>query len=59
MILDIFKEEDRLTVAAILVKNGYCVKQSKRRRPNTKTAYIYYLEAVKMASDDKEAENEG
>ena len=31
MKLDIQKEEDRLTVAAILVKNGYTVKQGKAR----------------------------
>lgn len=35
--------EDRLTVAAILVKNDYTVRQGKQLRPGKKN-YEYYLE---------------
>lgn len=35
--------EDRLTVAAILVKNDYTVRQDKQLRPGKKS-YEYYLE---------------
>lgn len=46
MKLIIYKEEDRLTVAAILVKNGYTVRQGRERKgPNGKT-YVYYIETV-------------
>ena len=43
MKLRIFHEEDRLTVAAILIKNGYRVEQGKEPRPGTKTADYYLL----------------
>lgn len=36
-------EADRLTVAAILVKNKYTVRQGSQRRPGTKS-YDYFLE---------------
>ena len=35
--------EDRLTVAAILVKNDYTVRQGKQLRPGKKS-HEYYLE---------------
>lgn len=41
--LIITSEPDRLTVAAILVKNKYTVRQGSQRRPGTKS-YDYYLE---------------
>lgn len=41
--------EDRLTVAAILVKNGYTVRQGKQLRPGKKS-HEYYLE---YAPNDK------
>lgn len=41
--------EDRLTVAAILVKNDYTVRQGKQLRPGKKS-YEYYLE---YAPNDK------
>lgn len=45
--IEIFKEEDRMTVAAILVKNGYRVSQGKcRKAPNSK-AYVYFLDVEK------------
>lgn len=46
MKIEIAKEEDRLTVAAILVKNGYTVRQSKQRE-GTKNKYTHYIEATK------------
>lgn len=36
-------EADRLTVAAILVKNKYTVRQGKQRRSGSKS-YEYYIE---------------
>ena len=41
--LYIDKEDDRLAVAAILVKNKYTVRQGSRQRKGTKS-YDYYLE---------------
>lgn len=46
MKLDIQKEEDRLTVAAILVKNGYTVKQGKEKRGNG-NLYTHFLDVEK------------
>lgn len=37
------KEDDRLTVAAILVKNNYTVRQGSRQRKGTKS-YDRYIE---------------
>lgn len=48
MKIEIFKEEDRLTVAAILVKNGYMVRQGKERTTPTGKSYVYFLEAKKV-----------
>lgn len=39
----ITQEADRLTVAAILVKNKYTVRQGSERRAGSKT-YDYFLE---------------
>ncbi len=36
-------EADRLTVAAILVKNKYTVRQGSQRRPGSKS-YDYFLD---------------
>lgn len=44
--LKIFSVEDRLTVASILVKNGYTVSQIKEKRASGK-ACDYFLKAVK------------
>lgn len=46
MKIEIQKEEDRLTVAAILIKNGYTVKQGKEK-PNKGNLYQHFLEAEK------------
>ena len=41
--LTIAQEADRLTVAAILIKNGYTVRQGKAKRQG-KNSYEYYVE---------------
>lgn len=46
--LEIQREEDRLTVAAILVKNGYRVWQSKERSTPTGKVYTYFVEVEKL-----------
>jgi len=52
--IKIFMEADRLTVAAILVKNGYTVRQGKEKRTSTGKSYDYYLETL----DDENAGRE-
>lgn len=44
MKIRIFNEEDRMKVAAILVKNGYRVSQGKEPRAPKSKSYDYYLE---------------
>jgi hypothetical protein len=39
----IFSEEERLKVAAILVKNGYRVEQGKEPKPGTKVIDYFLL----------------
>jgi hypothetical protein len=51
--LEIFKEEDRMTVAAILVKNGYTVRQG-RERVEGKKSYVQLLEYQKNRKTQKE-----
>lgn len=41
--IKIFTETDRLTVATILVKNGYTVRQGKEPIPGKKS-YCYFVE---------------
>lgn len=43
MELRIFELEERLNVAAILIKNGYTVSQGKRDKGNTGKTKEYYL----------------
>lgn len=50
------KEDDRLTVAAILVKNKYTVRTGSQRRKGSKT-YDYYVEYEK--NPDESAKTEG
>lgn len=52
--LTIAKEEDRIQVAGILIKNGYRVQQMKRKRTVKAKAYDYLLIAEK-AEDEKSA----
>lgn len=47
MKIEIAREEDRLTVAAILVKNGYTVKQAKEKAAVNQSRYVYFVEAEK------------
>lgn len=51
MRLDISLVDDRLTVAAILVKNGYTVRQGKEKKPN-KTTWVHFIEATKDGADE-------
>lgn len=44
-------QEDRLTVAAILIKNGYKVCQKKKRSSPTSKSYIYYLQVEEADND--------
>ena len=45
--LKVYNLEDRMTVAAILAKNGYDVGQHQKQRPNSKALeyYIHYTAA--------------
>jgi hypothetical protein len=47
----IFGKEDRLKVAAILIENGYCVKQISRSRTGTKS--LDYLLLAEDVREDK------
>ena len=53
MKLEIFKEEDRLAVAAILVKNGYRVRQGKERKSENSRTYVYFIEADRTDKEVK------
>ena len=53
--IEIFKEEDRLAVAAVLVKNGYMVRQT-RERVEGKRSYKYFLEYSKPDKSGGEEE---
>lgn len=55
--IEIFHEQDRLTVAAILVKNGYTVRQ-RRERAEGKRSYHYYIEYSKSQKSTGEEEQE-
>ena len=52
MRIEVFKEEDRLTVAAILVKNGYTVRQGKERKGPNGKSYVYFVEIVMGGSEN-------
>ena len=47
MELKIYNQEDRLTVAAILIKNGYTIAQGKKQRTPTGKSLDYYLKVSK------------
>lgn len=57
MKLEIFKQEDRMTVAAILVKNGYKVSQGKARKAPNSKSYIYFLDVEEVSEEVKVNEN--
>ena len=50
--LMIASESDRLTVAAILIKNGYAVRQERARKQTAKTGYDWYIVADMGAIDN-------
>ena len=50
MELKIYNQDDRLSVAAILIKNGYTVSQGKRQRSPTGKTLDYILNV----SEDKD-----
>ncbi|MEZ3504918.1 MAG: hypothetical protein K1W25_15980 [Lachnospiraceae bacterium] len=50
MELKIYNQDDRLSVAAILIKNGYTVSQGKRQRSPTGKTLDYILKV----SEDKD-----
>lgn len=57
MKLYIFNEDDRLKVAAVLVKNGYKVWQGKERKTPTGKSYSYFIEAEEKSEEVKQCES--
>lgn len=53
--IKVFKEDDRVTVSSILVKNGYKVWLSKVRRGKT---YDYYLNYEEVQEEEKTIDGE-
>lgn len=53
MELKIYNQQDRLDVAAILIKNGYTVSQGKKQRSTTGKTLDYFL---KVSEDDNNAD---
>ncbi len=58
MKIRVFNEDDRMKVAAILVKNGYQVSQGKEPRSPKSKSYDYYLEAVDVRPNAGEAKKD-
>jgi hypothetical protein len=52
VMLKIKTESDRLSVAAILVKNGYRVSQARLKKDGSKTAE-YFIVADDVGEDEK------
>lgn len=52
------KEDDRMTVAAILVKNKYTVRAGSQRRKGSKT-YDYYVEYERNQDEAAKEKPEG
>ena len=57
IMIKIAKEEDRILVAGVLVKNDYSVRQLKAKKAKG-NAYDYFIEAVEE-SRISEAKNDG
>lgn len=53
MELSIYNQEDRLTVAQILIKNGYTVSQGKKKLTETGKKVEYFLN---VSEDDDNAD---
>ncbi|MBQ4447404.1 MAG: hypothetical protein II897_03830 [Clostridia bacterium] len=51
--LEINEQNDRLAVAAILVKNGYTVRQGKSRKGEKSKSYMYYIDYEKEQEDNQ------
>jgi transcriptional regulator with XRE-family HTH domain len=49
--LKIFKEDDRVAIAAIMVRNGFMVRQGKEKRTPQGKAFDYYLYITKSDED--------
>lgn len=49
--LVIYNQEDRLTVAQILVKNGYTVAQGKRKKTESGKQLDYFLKVSQDAEN--------
>lgn len=56
--VSIFKEEDRLSVAAVLVRNGCTVRQGSEKIEGKKS-YDYFLEFDKGDLPEREAKKSG
>ena len=55
MKIRIYNEDDRMRTAAVLVKNGYRVEQSKEQRKGKKTVdYFLVVEDVREKGGEKE-----
>ncbi len=59
MKIEIYNEDDRLKVAAILVKNGYTVRQTKEKRTPTGRSYYYFLIVEKEDEEDGRSAESG
>lgn len=51
--IEIAAEQDRLTIATLLVKNGYTVRQGKEKSPNGKRN-IFFIEYSKARTAAEE-----
>lgn len=51
------RQEDRLAVASILVKNGYTVRTTKRKKATGKTL-DYFVQVFDVKSDEESAGGE-
>ncbi len=54
MKIRIFNEDDRLKVAAVLIKNGYRVSQDKEKRTPTGKSYDYFLDCEDVRDKQKD-----
>ena len=52
--IEISREDDRVTVAGILVKNGYTVSMGKRLKTPKGKAVVYFLHVEDGNKDSKE-----
>ncbi len=55
----IAKEDDRITVAGILIKNGYTVKAIRQKRGKANSTYEHFLEFEQNRGADAGGQDEG